>query len=320
MTTLHVRCGSDIRDALRAAGIVGDFLEYADPICQGPTPAGLGDEAFRRTRASFLAEAYGDDADEALSRLTEADRALDDAGRYERVLLWFEHDIYDQSILVRLLSRLAPQPALHDRLFLIQIDRFDGIAQFRGLGQLTPSQLASLVGTEAEITVEQLNIASDIWAAYRAPDPAALAHLAGSAIPGLPYLGEALRRFVQEYPWTRDGLSLTERLALTALADGADTPGRAFATVMDADPQPYLGDLMFRPILDDLASGPTPFDDWRSPMRLTEAGHAVLAGDADWIVLRGGIDRWQGGVRLVGRDASWRWDADAGTLIGVSGP
>jgi hypothetical protein len=36
LTTLHIRCGSDIESALKEAGFVGDFLEYADPLCQGP--------------------------------------------------------------------------------------------------------------------------------------------------------------------------------------------------------------------------------------------------------------------------------------------
>ena len=54
--TLHLRCGSDIRDALQTAGFVGDFLEVSDPICQGPVPNN-GD--LFTARAAFLADAYG---------------------------------------------------------------------------------------------------------------------------------------------------------------------------------------------------------------------------------------------------------------------
>ena len=36
MTTLHIRCGSDIKSTLREAGFTGDFLEYSDALCQGP--------------------------------------------------------------------------------------------------------------------------------------------------------------------------------------------------------------------------------------------------------------------------------------------
>lgn len=36
--TLHIRCGSDIRDTPRQAGFAGDFLEYSDPVHDGPLP------------------------------------------------------------------------------------------------------------------------------------------------------------------------------------------------------------------------------------------------------------------------------------------
>jgi hypothetical protein len=36
--TVHLRCGSDIRESLRRAGFVGDFLEFSDPYCWGPVP------------------------------------------------------------------------------------------------------------------------------------------------------------------------------------------------------------------------------------------------------------------------------------------
>lgn len=51
MMTLHVRCGSDIKSTLQEAGFVGDFLEYSDPLCQGPV---VGDGHWLDRRADFL--------------------------------------------------------------------------------------------------------------------------------------------------------------------------------------------------------------------------------------------------------------------------
>ena len=42
MATLHIRCGADIAPTLRQAGFLGDFLEYSDPLCQGPVLEGPG--------------------------------------------------------------------------------------------------------------------------------------------------------------------------------------------------------------------------------------------------------------------------------------
>ena len=43
------------------------------------------------------------------------------------------------------------------------------------------------------------------------------------------------------------------------------------------------------------------------PLQLTDAGRAVLAGEADHVAICG-VDRWIGGVHLQGRDVPWRWD------------
>jgi len=42
-------------------------------------------------------------------------------------------------------------------------------------------------------------------------------------------------------------------------------------------------------------------------LRLTETGERVLAGEADHVALNG-IDRWIGGVHLLGHQPKWRWD------------
>jgi len=46
---------------------------------------------------------------------------------------------------------------------------------------------------------------------------------------------------------------------------------------------------------------------------ITDTGREVLAGRADQVRLNG-INRWLGGVHLVGNEALWRWDERAGGL------
>jgi hypothetical protein len=116
-STLHVRCGSDIRDGLREAGFAGDFLEYSDPICQGPVPDGLAD-APRAIPGRFLRLVQSDDGGGDAGRPVGGGAAVGGSG----AALWFEHDSYDQLILARCLAHFAdaPRPA---RLELICIDR-----------------------------------------------------------------------------------------------------------------------------------------------------------------------------------------------------
>lgn len=56
--------------------------------------------------------------------------------------------------------------------------------------------------------------------------------------------------------------------------------------------------------------------DRHMPVALTEAGGRVLAGEADHAALNG-VDRWIGGVHLLGMPA-WRWDEGKEAIVGGS--
>ena len=316
-STLHIRCGSDIREGLEQAGIAGDFLEFADPVCQGATPEG-DDERFHDARLDYLTGDLGYARHEADMKLRAALDGLARAGDYERIVLWFEHDIYDQAVLIRLLDWFAARSGLQSRLNLIAVDGFPGIERFVGLGQLSPDQLKSLWGSERPVTPAQVELGRQAWRAFRATAPTALADLVAAGTPDLPLLAPALRRHLQELPWTTDGLSLTQRLTLRAVAEGAETPGQCFRDLHDRlEPQPFLGDLMYWPIVAGLARARRPaitdVENWKDPVELAPFGEDLLAGEADWIAANG-IDRWVGGVHLK-PDAIWRWDQAAGKAM-----
>ena len=150
-------------------------------------------------------------------------------------------------------------------------------------------------------------LAREAWAALRAPDPGGLAAIVAARSPVLRFLPEAFDRLGREYPPTRDGLSLTERRLMVAVADGAVTAGQAFARAAAREARPFLGDTSAFAALDRLARAATPLIDAALPVErgtpvvITEAGAAVLAAEADHVALNG-VDRWIGGVHLRGRD------------------
>ena len=301
MRSLNIRCGEDIRDSLAEAGVPGDFLEWSDPICRGPVPAGLDREALRALRSDWIASEWNLDAAECLERMTEQDAALDRLGDYDRVILWFEHDLYDQATLIALLDSIGDHPHLH----MISInDHPSAVPRFFGLGQLTPQALLELYGSEVPVTAEQVVQARAAYDAYRQADEAALTRLASlsQADSPLPFLPAAMARHLQERPGD-DGLSLTERLTLQALDNGAATPGECYRTIMvETEPQPFLGDLMYWGDLRHLTEAAEPAiapipEDWKSPVALTDFGRAILTGHARWTD-KNAIKRWWGGRYL----------------------
>jgi hypothetical protein len=237
--------------------------------------------------------------------------------RYEdEVVLWFEHDLFDQLILIRLLDWFGRRDSGATRLSLICIGEYPGMPGFRGLGELSAAQLGPLLDTRQEVTAGQIELAQTAWEAFTGSDPTMVEQLLTRDTTALPFLEGALRRALEEFPSTYNGLSRSEEQAVRAAADlGAVPAARLFPVVQEMEERPFMGDSSFWRILKGLAAEPNPLlhaegaggPFVRYAIRVTSLGREVLAGKEDQIRLRG-IDRWIGGVHLQGSESGWRWN------------
>ena len=313
---LHVLNGDATRIPLEQSGVPGRFLVYVDVLHEGPAPGGLEPEEWRLMRAHHLAG--GEDAPAAIVQSwRDADQTLDRYAEYEEIVFWFEHDLFDQALLIRHLHWLA-QSADPSRFRLICVGAFPGHPKFAGLGELNPQELVTLFPIRAPISEAEITTGEQLWEAFCAGDPRPLADLVlRGDTSALPFAAGALRRHLEDFPDARTGLSRTERQILTAVAQGASDAPAIFLASQQMEERIYLGDLLMWVFIRTLVHARTPllsrdgeFREGRSPsgtFSLTEAGHAVLSGAADHIVLNG-IDRWLGGVHLT--DGRWRWNGD----------
>ncbi|MGM0700816.1 MAG: DUF1835 domain-containing protein [Pseudomonadota bacterium] len=308
LATLHIRCGSDIEHSLRTAGFEGDFLEFSDPFCIGPLQD-LPPEELMRLRANYLAGVSGMAEGDVLARLRRSYRGLAELDRYARLVLWFEHDSYDQLLLAYLLHRLQANPP-SARIELVAVETIPGVERFIGIGQLAPDLLAWLWRQRRSVEAPLLDLGSRAWVALTADTPEALESLIATGTPALPMMGKALERHLQELPAPDTGLGLTERLILEIVRDHGPLPvGKAFAYLMrEYEPLPYLGDLMFWWLLQPLIATPQPpleigetHEEWpHRRLNLTELGRDILAGGRNWLDHAPG-ERWVGGMRIAPR-------------------
>ncbi len=312
-TTVHIRCGDDLRDALPQCGLHGQCLTFADPFCIGPVRR-LPRERFIKARARFLAEALTLDAEQTLSRQQREYRELDDAGADERVVLWFEHDSYDQLILAYILDHFGRRwPRV--RVELVAADAVPGVARFVGLGQLAPEVLGWLWEQRRPVDEPLLVLGRRAWRAVTAETPDGLDRLSQRNTPSLPMLGRALRRHLLELPDEETGLGLSEQLTVQLVAERGPKPaGEIFRDLMlEREPLPYLGDSLFHWMLRPLLSGPAPVleeqgdadQPWAErELSITHHGHAVLSGHNNWLDTHP-PRRWVGGVPIDGDRQSW---------------
>jgi hypothetical protein len=139
------------------------------------------------------------------------------------------------------------------------------------------------------------------WNAFRSPDPRELEKLHPPQ--ALPFLAAALRRLLQELPWTTDGLSLLERRVLRALERGPLAFPDVFKAVReepaflaDAVLAWHLERLQYERLLEGWGKH------WRSKdWRLSGKSRSKRA------------PRWLGGYQV--KDASLRWDPASGAVV-----
>ena len=106
-TLLHITNGDSVVGTLKQAGVPGNYSSWADVLWEGPVFQ-ADDDALLRNRARFLCESgYSNSYEESLSTLQTWETALKGYRSYDEVVLWFEHDLFDQLILIRLLDWLS---------------------------------------------------------------------------------------------------------------------------------------------------------------------------------------------------------------------
>ena len=321
---LHILNGDSTREIMERSSVPGEHAVWADALHDGPVPPfDVGEDEWRRIRTRFAEEAGWVPRGEALRMLGGWDHAVARYGEFDEAVIWCEHDLFDQLLLIRHLAWFAERDLGRTKLSLICIGEYPGMPAFKGLGELNADQLASLLGTRQSVSWRQLEIGRRAWRAFTSDDPTAIEKLLSDDTSALPFLRGALERLLEEYPALGDGLSRTDRQALSLIEGGATDLSQLFRANHALENRFYIGDTSFIARLRMLAAHPVPLIElaegaapkWWEGGRaeLTQSGRDVLAGRTDAVRLRG-IDTWIGGVHLEGAEPAWRWDTNARRL------
>ncbi len=320
---LHIHCGDVAAEIMRASLIPGDILVWREIYLEGPVPGVLSDSEFRKSRALFLSS-FGFSYYEILEAVEMMYRQLSEVGRYREIVLWFDACMFDQTILIHVLDRLA-------RLDLTTTKVTQVSVAGRGLGEFSSSEMSLLFDGRRKVSAQEYSVAAEAWRAFSSSNPRDIELFLKSEFTGLPYLKAALRRHLKQFPSASNGLNLLQKNALKSVAAGGNKLVPLFKQVSAREKERFMGDTSFWACLDEMAEcthpalrieGPerikrpitehlTDLDRWT--LDVTPLGHELLENNCDWIN-RNGIDRWLGGVHLLGREQLWRLDEESESL------
>ena len=238
---------------------------------------------------------------------------------YDELILWFEHDLFDQLNLIQLLTLIRERLPATKPVTLVCIGSFPGRPHFKGLGELTPDELASLLETRQRVSDAQFALAARAWQAFREPTPEASGQPSARR-----HVGVAVSRRGASHVFSRntrghgDGLSRTERRLLELAKGDGIALRKAFPRMHEGEHAYYITDLSLAAMAESLSSaspalltlglGPAAEGQvLQGHVALTDTGRSVLAGQLDRVATCG-IDRWFGGVHLQSGSRVWRWD------------
>lgn len=314
LTTLHVRCGYDIKQQLKTCGFEGDFLPMIDPLCIGPIPS--DEKGFVAIRAQYVVDTLlpvmgRKDSEQEVAQFEQSNihTLLDQ--QYERIVFWVEHDTYDQFMLIRGLSLLEETEG--KIIEIIEFNQFPGTERFIGFGQLPAEAIRSCWQHRKPVTAKLFSQAKHCWQAIQAPTPQPLVNLLEQhELDCLPNIKAAITRHLQELPHSESGLSFTQYLALQILNE-QNEPIKVkdwFQKHQQQEPLPTLGDVMFYALLLPLAQTENPLftvdsldkNWWEQQVNISEKGRACLNGHSTFLQ-----DYWVGGIHNQA-NRRWTWN------------
>ncbi|MFZ1109766.1 MAG: hypothetical protein WAN43_15645 [Rhodomicrobium sp.] len=319
---LIITNGDDAVARMREARIGGEILPWRDILHEGPVPASLSLEELSAVRASFLARRGWMSEEELRAAFGARDAIIRRHGEFKTVVLWFEHDLYDQLQLLQILDFLAGEKRT-EGVFVIQAGKYLALEKPRALK--THFHLMEPAGP-AHFALARL-----AWTSFRARSPEPWVGLLRLSTHVLPFLRLALLRLLDELPHPRSGLSRTERTILSLIGLGVKRPTALYTAFTASEEAFNLGDLSFYHTIEELGAGGAPLiagfkglsfspsmpDEAREDylareLSFTHLGYSVLAGHADALQHRQ-ANRDIGGLHFNSRSA-WRWNSETRQL------
>ena len=258
-TVLHITSGDVAGASLAKCGIPGEVFVWHDILYDGPRKPGWPDGDTLKARANFLSETTGGGLgrQSVLDTLKAQYAKLETASRYDRLVLWFDACLFDQSMLCHILA------CLHvidfHKAELLCVDDFPGIEPYHGLGQLSPEQLASVYDRRQPLTTDQFAFAQRVDQAFARQDKAAFKELSELSSAPISWVPAAVTRWMEEQLDPVTGLGRLETLALQAIRSDCETAADVFAFVAARETPPqFWGDITLWQKINRLADRETP--------------------------------------------------------------
>ncbi len=301
------------------------YLPWRDILHDGPVQGGLSLREFSSSRAKYISSLGWGTYEDIFLDFEKRNIQLNSYLDFEEVILWFEHDLYDQLQLIQILDWFAKQLQFPSKFTMICHDHF--------ISETLADKLDQDFELRKTVQKNHLLLGKKAWTAFCSESGNDMNRLLIEDTTDLPFLQEAFARFLMEFPGLEAGISKTQLMTLQIIEDGFEKPTRIFKEYLNRESVNWCGDWSFWTYLEQLINCQTPlirpcnFKKYIPPLmdeklfleqklELSKLGEQVLAGKATFLD-HNTINHWKGGIHIT-NDRHWCWDDSKGRLVEFS--
>lgn len=302
MKVLHLLNGDATATVMEQAGLEGDVAVWREMLCEGPTVKDVGSADFWQTREQYFNSIGINNYREYFGSQWQTIECFNE---YDEVILWFEFDLFCQINMIAALHYLAGHREDGTKISLVCVGAEPGYDKLMGLSELPAKDYASLKFHRWELEPVHLEQASGVWQAYNNPDLAKLVPWQYEVDKRVfKYLPAAIKKHLERFPSSLNGLNEIEQQMLELIATGEHTSRSIIGAMLQWQTWQGFGDVQYELMLDQLKAFVTAGD----TLSLNNSGRTLLAATEPKLIIEPDT------IWGAARKADYLWDTDYGIV------
>ena len=304
---LHITNGDSFTERLKSLDLGGDIITWREMLCEGKTESNVGSESFWKTRFDFLHKNYKITKTWFVEKTLKEYRSLCNHKQEDRIVLWFEYDLFCQINMLAVISWLKSHRR-HAEISLVCSGDEDDSDTLYGLNELSDEQLLHLYKNRVQLTQDDIEYADYVWQLYCSDNPIRLEHLMDFDNYQFTYLSDAIKAHLQRFPAIKNGLNAIENNILTLSDKGKPSSKKALLNKILKNQGVYgFGDSQYQRILAKLRPFYTSFN----PVKLSKKGKAILEEKENCYSLLRDNEAYLGGALMY----NFLYNTDTGKIL-----
>ncbi|SHF14087.1 protein of unknown function [Arenibacter palladensis] len=289
---LHITNGDVLTNKLSTLKLEGDIITWREMLCEGKTETNVGSESFWKTRFEFLNKNYKISKSWFIDKTLKEYRTLCNHKQEDRIVLWFDFDLFDQINMLAVISWLKTHRP-YAEISLVSSEGDEDSLDIMGLGELTDEQLRKLYTNRTLLTQDDIEYADYVWQLYCSDNPIRLENLKDFDSFQFSHLSGAIEAHLMRFPTIRNGLNEVENNILRLARNAKPkTKLELLNTVLRNQGRYGFGDTQYERVITKLKPLFTNFN----PVKLSKKGMEILEGKTSYYSCIQENDAYLGGA------------------------